>query len=635
MYYLLAVIIASIWGTTFVSTKVLLEHGLTPATIFLARFGIAYLGMAVVARHRWFCHSWRDEVKAMLAGIAGGSVYFLVENTALLYAPAGRVSLLVCTTPLVTAILAALWRREHQRRRLWIGSSIALFGVSFIVSDASGGGSNPMLGYMLALIASVLWAIYQLVCNPLTARYGAAMLTRKVFGYGLLTIIPFVLAIPDAQFGVLSTAMSDNVVILNVLYLGVVASLICYFLWSRVMSRLGSVVSANFIYLDPLSAYIFSYMVFAEPFTLPMLFGTVMVIGGIYLAVCPSRDENFVAMWQVPGTKCRYRLDKSNAKLCYPQQLAAEQSIRGFVFAPFVANADMPLCLIQQRSAPKVMDDLDDQGVLPLKVVPAAEDRAAYHEAFKSAIRHLCQECGVQKVVLARVQALDCVFDQDLQTRFFVRACQMYPDRSVALFGCRQTGFWLSVSPEILVAQTRDGAMETMALAGTMAATEAATEDYVWSQKNRDEQRFVADYIAEKLKTCADSVSASEPYTVKAGPVVHLRTDFKFTTTASLVQMAELLHPTPAVCGAPAEQACAVIAEAEPVSRRYYSGYFGAVGIEGVPSALYVTLRCAHFATDNTYLYAGGGILAASNEADEWDETCRKMQTLLDILPTE
>lgn len=629
MYYLLAVIIASIWGTTFVSTKVLLEHGLTPAAIFLARFGIAYLGMAVVARHRWFCRSWRDEAKAMVAGIAGGSVYFLVENTALLYAPAGRVSLLVCTTPLVTAILAALWRREHQRRMLWIGSCVALLGVSLIVSDHSG-GENPVLGYSLALVASVLWAVYQLVCNPLTAKYGAAMLTRKVFGYGILTIIPFVLAMPDSQFGAVSTAMSDKVVIANVLYLGIVASLICYFLWSRVMSRLGSVVSANFIYLDPLSAYAFSYVVFGEPFTLPMLLGTVMVIGGIYFAVRPSRDDTFVAMWQVPGTNHRYRLDKTNATLRHPASLAELEEVSGFVFAPFAADADTPVCLIQQRGELQTfVSDADKFFPQPIDFSPRPEDRQAYHEAFETAINQLHQQGGVQKVVLARVQSLRRVCDSALRQQLFLRACQMYPDRYVALFGCRQTGFWLSVSPEVLVAQNADGTMRTMALAGTMASDGRADSAYVWSEKNRKEQHFVVEYIKARLESIATQVEVSEPYTTNAGPVVHLRSDFRFATSASLLAVAKHLHPTPAVCGTPADEARAIIAEAETASRKYYSGYYGAVGLEGIPPALYVTLRCAQFVSDDTLLYAGGGILAASREDEEWDETCRKMQTLL------
>lgn len=131
IYHLLAFITISIWGTTFVSTKMLLTYGLTPAAIFFMRFAMAYIGMAAaqciqnrrthhLTTHgsangsRWFCRSWQDELKMVVAGLAGGSVYFLTENTALQKAMAGNVSLIVCLAPLITALFARLFHLESK-----------------------------------------------------------------------------------------------------------------------------------------------------------------------------------------------------------------------------------------------------------------------------------------------------------------------------------------------------------------------------------------------------------------------------------------------------------------------------------------------------------------------------------------
>ncbi|MFR1987584.1 MAG: EamA family transporter [Prevotellamassilia sp.] len=136
LYHFIAFLTVAIWGTTFVSTKVLLTHGLTPAFIFLLRFSLAYVGMAAMqmahdhGKPTWHCHSWRDEGLMLLAGMTGGSFYFLTENTALQLALAGNVSLIVCLAPLITALFACfIPGNKRAGRRLWTGSLIAFTGL--------------------------------------------------------------------------------------------------------------------------------------------------------------------------------------------------------------------------------------------------------------------------------------------------------------------------------------------------------------------------------------------------------------------------------------------------------------------------------------------------------------------------
>ena len=118
-YHLLALVIVAIWGLTFISTKVLILSGLTPAEIFFVRFLLAYLGMLLfhlVRRIRWFSDSIRDELKCLLLGVCGGSVYFLTENTALRFTQASNASFLVSTAPLLTD--GRIFESQPQRVRV-------------------------------------------------------------------------------------------------------------------------------------------------------------------------------------------------------------------------------------------------------------------------------------------------------------------------------------------------------------------------------------------------------------------------------------------------------------------------------------------------------------------------------------
>lgn len=295
MYHLLALITICIWGTTFVSTKVLLGCGLTPSEIFIVRFLLAYVGMAAISHQRWRLHTWREEGIALLAGLTGGSLYFLAENTALEMAPAGYVSFIVCLAPVFTVPLSAL-RRERDctfTPHLWAGMALALMGVFFIAWGDMDGQSS-LSGILLALAAALLWAVYQNVVGPLTQRYGTALLTRKVFGYGLLSMLVLYPLTdtahrgPEHLFHLLQTVplSADGLTVWgNLLFLGLIASLACYVTWNVVVEKLGAVISANYIYLNPLTTCLFSALILGETFSLTAALGCVAILGGVIWAV--------------------------------------------------------------------------------------------------------------------------------------------------------------------------------------------------------------------------------------------------------------------------------------------------------------------------------------------------------------
>lgn len=283
LYHILAIATVVIWGTTFVSTKVLLAHSLTPAEIFTLRFSLAWLVLLFTARRtgRW-CRTAGDELKMVGLGITGGSLYFLTENAALHYAPASDVSLLVCTTPLLTLLLARLvYRSEPLTRRTLGGSLIALVGVALVVLNGHFSLHLNPKGDLLALSASLLWSLYTLLLRSVEGRYNNLFITRKVFGYGLLTILPWYRWHPSHLSPELLT---EPAVWGNLLFLSLVASLVCYATWNAVVRELGTTQSSNYLYLNPIAATVAASLILGERLTPVAALGAAMILAGIAYA---------------------------------------------------------------------------------------------------------------------------------------------------------------------------------------------------------------------------------------------------------------------------------------------------------------------------------------------------------------
>ena len=146
---------------------------------------------------------------------------------------------------------------------------------------------------------------------------------------------------------------------------------------------------------------------------------------------------------------------------------------------------------------------------------------------------------------------------------------------------------------------------------------------------------MVSAYIRRLLLENDIASVETKPYSVKAGELSHLRTDFCFEmkNTSQLGNLINQLHPTPAVCGMPKIKAYRFILDHEGYDRKYYSGFVGMISPTKT-TELYVNLRCVNFDIDSYTLYAGGGLLPSSVLQDEWIETEKKMQTMRNILIT-
>lgn len=281
LYHILAVVVVLIWGVTYVSSKVLLLHGMTPAEIFTVRFVIAYALIWFISPRKLLADSWRDEFLLFLLGLTGGSLYFVSENVALTLSYSTNVSFIVSSNPLFIVLLGLLFVREVRWSwPLIIGSLLAICGVGVIIFNGHVLKLNP-LGDFLALMAALSWAVYSLLIRLIDKRYSSVFITRKVFFYGLLTMFPWFLVHPwDFSF----SGFLDTAVLGNILFLSLVASLGCFFAWTVVVKKIGMVTASNYLYLNPLATVVASAVTLAEPFTALAALGAVMILGGIYLS---------------------------------------------------------------------------------------------------------------------------------------------------------------------------------------------------------------------------------------------------------------------------------------------------------------------------------------------------------------
>lgn len=279
-YHILALVTIAVWGTTFVSTKVLLAHGLTPPEIMFYRFIIAYALTWIFARKLW-ADTWKDELLLAVAGFTGGTLYFLAENTAIDYSITSNVALVVCVTPVLTALLTSLCYKERITARLVVGSVVSLLGVGFVVLNGTVLQIHP-LGDALALVAAFAWAVYSVVVRRFDGRYTIWFVTRKVFFYGIVTMIPLIAA--GMGGGLHLERLTIPIVAGNVLFLSVVASMLCFYSWNLVLEKLGTVRASNYMYTQPLVSLACSVAVLGEPITHIALLGTVFILVGIYVA---------------------------------------------------------------------------------------------------------------------------------------------------------------------------------------------------------------------------------------------------------------------------------------------------------------------------------------------------------------
>ena len=239
-----------------------------------------------------------------------------------------------------------------------------------------------------------------------------------------------------------------------------------------------------------------------------------------------------------------------------------------------------------------------------------------------------------EKVVLSRKESIK-VNNFDFIT-VFKKLLDTYSNTFKYCFFHPKIGFWIGATPEQLC-KVENNVLKTVSIAGTQKVT--LDKNYIWLDKEKNEQKIVTDYILNNLKEFSNNISKTEPYSIAAGSIVHLKTDIQaeITSVELLSEFLKKLHPTPAVCGLPKEVSKEFILANEGYDREYYSGFLGELNIDVETkslkkSDLFVNLRCMNIENDIANIYVGCGITKDSIPEKEFLETVNKSKTMKTVL---
>ncbi len=271
-----------LWGTTYISTKVLLRS-FTPIEILIIRFLIGYIALSVICPKPAKIGTLKEELVLLLAGVSGISGYYLLEHFSLLYTQASNVGVIIATAPFFTAMAETIAgvREDRAGRSFFIGFAVAMTGICLLSFGGEGAGIHFM-GDLLALLASLSWSVYAVCSRSISKRdLSTIQATRRIFFYGIVLFIPAMILF---DFSPALNDMLKPVNLMNLLYLGLGASAACFVTWNYAVRVIGAVRTSVYIYLTPVVTVISSVIILHERITPAAFLGIVLTLGGLLIS---------------------------------------------------------------------------------------------------------------------------------------------------------------------------------------------------------------------------------------------------------------------------------------------------------------------------------------------------------------
>lgn len=300
--YLYVAVVILFWGVTFASTRVLLED-FSALEIQVIRFGLAWfvLWLASASRGAKSCfRSWRDEALFAGMGLSGVALYQFLENCAIYYTNASNVAILVSFGPVVTAVLARLFAGDKSfSPRFAMGALVAVVGVALVSLNGVVNFQMRPLGDMMAVGAMASWGVYSILIDKANKRGVPGMeAVRRAFLWSLVLVAPFaVWGVTESGFYALDGSFSvtldlaENIErfsrplnLMNLAFLGILASAACFALWSRACKSLGVVRTTVGLYLTPIVGVMFAAIFLGEGLTVMSMVGGALIVAGVVLA---------------------------------------------------------------------------------------------------------------------------------------------------------------------------------------------------------------------------------------------------------------------------------------------------------------------------------------------------------------
>lgn len=280
--HLAALLTIIIWGTTFISTKILLAD-FKPMEILVYRFIIGFLILWTACPRRLKVKQQKQELTFAAAGLCGITLYYLLENIALTFTMASNVGVIISVAPFFTAILARLFVKseENLRANFYAGFALAMAGIILISFNGATFELNPT-GDILAVLAAFVWACYSILTKKIGSYgYPVVLATRRTFFYGVFFMIP-TLFFFDFQTGL--SRFYNITYLFNIFYLGLGASALCFVTWNFAVKILGAVKTSIYIYMVPVITIVTSVLILAEPVTWISAVGALLAISGLFLS---------------------------------------------------------------------------------------------------------------------------------------------------------------------------------------------------------------------------------------------------------------------------------------------------------------------------------------------------------------
>lgn len=280
--HLSALLTIVIWGTTFISTKILLAD-FQPVEILFFRFILGFLVLLAACPKRLRAADCKQELTFAAAGLCGICLYYLLENIALTFTLASNVGVIISAAPFFTAILARLLMGPEEKlgARFFAGFALAMAGIILISFSGSRLELNPM-GDLLAAAAAFVWACYSILTRKISSfGYPVILSTRRTFFYGILFMLP-ALVFSDFQLNI--SRFANGVYLFNILYLGLGASALCFVTWNFAVKQLGAVKTSVYIYMVPVITAVTSVLILGEPLTALAGTGTMLALAGLFLS---------------------------------------------------------------------------------------------------------------------------------------------------------------------------------------------------------------------------------------------------------------------------------------------------------------------------------------------------------------
>lgn len=287
--HVMAMISVIIWGTTFISSKVLLDD-FSPVELLIFRFVIGWIALWFMRPKRLVLKNKKEEWYFVATGLTGICLYYLFENIALTYTQASNVGVITSISPFFIGISAQLFLKDEKlKSSFFVGFVFAIVGISLISFSGQDGIHLNLKGDLLSVAAASMWGFYAILTRKIgELGYDVIQSTRRMFLYGILFMIPMAF-VSDFHLG--AERFLEPVNLINMLYLGVGACAVCFVTWNYAVQILGAIKTSIYIYLIPVITIVMSVLILHEKITVMSVAGTALTIAGLGISEFVGKEK--------------------------------------------------------------------------------------------------------------------------------------------------------------------------------------------------------------------------------------------------------------------------------------------------------------------------------------------------------